>query len=205
MNHILHDLDNRSRSRRALQRFFIFQRPHENRGMIAVAADFAGQFADWFGVGSKPAVFFQHQHPHLVARVEQFRRWLVVRAPIRVRPHLLQSLDSEILQPVRQRLADSGHVLMIGHALNFHMLPVDENAVGRINRNGSHPKRRLVKVRDGVLIAHRRDELVKIRRLRRPQVRWKRHGLRRCQIPPRRNVQRRRGAGHHLAGGVINS
>ena len=85
--------------------------------MIAVAPDQALELAIQVGA-SLPSrrLSSMHQHAEPVAGVEQFGRRRVVRRAIGVAAHLLQLLDAEFLQPVRQGRADAGVVLVIAGA-----------------------------------------------------------------------------------------
>ena len=127
MNEVLHHLNERRAAGGSLPiDFFVAERPGENRGMIPVAPDHAGELAQRLGVRSEPAVFIQHQHSQLVARVEQFRGRLIVRRAIAGRTHLLQSFDAVILEAVRQRRTHASVVLVVGHALNENVLSIQE-------------------------------------------------------------------------------
>lgn len=66
VNYILHHPDNVRSGLRALERFFVPQRPHEYRRMVPVATDLPAQLAHRLRVGSNPAVFIEHQHAQLI-------------------------------------------------------------------------------------------------------------------------------------------
>ena len=60
--------------------------------------------------------------------------------------HLLQLLDAEVLQAIRQRRADAGVILVIARALDLHRLAVEEEALVGVEVNRADAERRLVAI-----------------------------------------------------------
>ena len=171
MDEILHDLHDGRALWVALKRFLVGQRPAENAGMIPVAQNLALQLAQHLRIRADPPVLVQNEHAQLIARIQQLGRRRIVRRAVSIDAHLPQFFDAKVLEPIRQRRAHPRMILMVAHALNFDVLSVDKNAVGWIKAHCAHAKGRIADIRDGVLIADRGNHVVKIGRLRRPQMR----------------------------------
>ena len=105
--------------------------------MIAVAADLVVPLAQILRVAAEQAALVHDQHAEPVAGVEQFRRGRIVRGADGVAAEFLQFRHAEILQRIRQRRADAGHVLVIAGAVKFVMLAVQQKAVGRVKAHGA--------------------------------------------------------------------
>ena len=85
--------------------FFVAHRPHEDAGMIAVAADEILKLAQPFGIRRHHARLIEDQHAQLVAGIEQLRRGRIVRGAQAVAAHLLQLAHAVVLHGVGQRRA----------------------------------------------------------------------------------------------------
>ncbi len=59
-----------------------------------------------------------------------------------LQPNSFNLCDAEILQRIRQRRADAGHVLMIAGAVKFVMLAVQQKAVRRVKADGADAEQR---------------------------------------------------------------
>ena len=118
-----------------------------------------------------------------------------------VAAHLLQHADAEGLQPVRQRRADSGVILVVAGALNLHRLPVEQEAVVGVELDGAYAKRDALGVADLVAGLDGHDGCVEVGGVDGPEGRI--YELGRCcksRAPVNANWLRGRfGSSHGLA------
>ena len=103
--------------------------------MVAIAADDAFELRLRFLVGAVVALLVDHQHAHLVARIEQGRRRRVVRAAPGVGAHLLELRDAPAVERVGDAGADARMVVMVGGAEQFDRRAVEEESALRVERD----------------------------------------------------------------------
>ena len=127
---------------------FVAHRPHEDAGVIAVAAHEILELASALRIRRHHARLIEHQHAQLVAGVEQFGRGRVVRRAEGVAAHLLQLADAVVLHGVGQRRAEPGVVLVIAGALQLDRLAVEEEALLRVELDDANAERRFVPIDD---------------------------------------------------------
>src|SRR5581483_377833 len=151
--------------------FLIGERPENDAGMIAVAADEPGQAVERLRRAAGGAIFVQHKKAEAVAGIEQLRRGGTMRGTVGVGPDFAQALEPEVLQRIGQRHADAGVILMAANALDFDVPAIEKKAALRIETNAAEAERRLHRIGYVVAAAQRRDQAVKCRRFRRPKAR----------------------------------
>ena len=95
-------------------------------------------------IHARQAVLFQHQDAQAVAGVGHLRGHGIVAGADGVHPDLLQFPEPELLQGVRNGDTHAGMVLVQVHALDFHALPVQEEALVGIEANGADAERGVI-------------------------------------------------------------
>ncbi len=151
--------------------FFVAHRPHEDAGMVAVAADEIFKLAQAFGIRRHHARLVEDQHAQLVAGVEQLRRGRIVRGAQAVAAHLLQLAHAVVLHRVGQRRAQAGVVLVIAGAFHLDRLAVEEQAFLRVELDGADAEARLVAIDNVAAGAHFGHQRVEIALFERPELR----------------------------------
>ena len=147
----------------------VAERPDDDAGMIAVAADLRSSCRDSAASLPEQAVFVHDQHAQPVAGLEQFRRRRIVRgADRRCRPSPSAG-DAEILQPSGRAAPTPAwswwlHVPLISYGLPLSRNPLSaSNATVRMPNSVSFAVHHLRRRFDGG------DQLVKLGRFGRPE------------------------------------
>ena len=128
--------------------FLVGDAPDADAGMIAVAADLPSQLRMFSRIAAEQPALVHDHHAETVAGVEQFRRGRIVRGADGVAAEFLQFCHAEILQRIRQRRADAGHVLMIAGAVDFVMLAVQQKSVRPVEAHGADAELGFLSVND---------------------------------------------------------
>ena len=110
--------------------FFVANRPHEDRGMIAVAFHQTFELAHVFRSTVEQALLVHHQHAQAIAGVEQFGSGGVVAAAVGIGAHVFEQCNPVELQVIGQGTAYSRVVLMAIDAVEFDGFAVEEDAIG---------------------------------------------------------------------------
>ena len=120
-----------------LERLFVKERPEYYRGVIAVAADHYLKVLKNLLARLKATVLVHNDHTELVARVKNFLCGQVVSATVGIRAHILESLNSVILNRIGNCNANACVVLMVAGALDLERLVVEEKSLLCIYAEGS--------------------------------------------------------------------
>ena len=147
----------------------VADRPEDDAGVVAVAADHRLELAELLGARAHEAVLVEDEEPEAIAHLEQLGRGRVVCGAIGVAAHRLQPADTELDERVRQGDADARVVLMVVGSLDDNVPAVEEEAVVGIEAHGADAERRLVTVGDRFGGADGGDEAVERRGLERPE------------------------------------
>ena len=113
---------------RALEGFFVEDRPHENARVVPVAADHPLELANVFRRGVEIPSLIHHEHSHAVADLEEFGSGRVMRATNSIHTHFLELSNAEFPHRIRHRDAHAGVVLVDAHALDFERLVIEVKA-----------------------------------------------------------------------------
>ena len=168
-NQPLHAPGDARATRSALFGLLIADGPNHHARMVTVAADQAFELAQALGIRRHHAGLVHHQHAQTVAGVKQLGRGRIVGSAVGIRAHLLEALDAVGLQPVRERRAHAGMVLVIARALDFHGLAVQEKSLIRVETNGADTELRFEAVGRRAFAIHGAQQAIKIRLFNRPQ------------------------------------
>ena len=171
LHQFLHRGGDAAAGRYALHReFLVPQRPDRHARVVAVAEHQLLEPLQMQGIAAHHPVLVHDQHAKMVAGLEQLRGRRVVGGAIGVRAHFLQLGDAEILQPVGQRRAHAGVILVIACSLEEVGLAVEEETLLRVESERADAELRLLAIHGPSAALHRGDEPVKPRRLRRPKL-----------------------------------
>ncbi len=145
--------------------------PDGDARVIPVAPDELVPLAQVQRIAAEQPVLVHDQHAEAVAGIEQLRGGRVVRGANGVAAEFLQLLEAECLQRVRNRGADAGVVLVIAGAVDLIVFAVEQKAEVRVEGHGADAENGFLAVDN--LASHRDggDELVELRRFRRPENR----------------------------------
>ncbi len=155
--------------------FFVAHRPHEDAGMIAIAAHEIRELGQAFGVRRHHARLIEDQHAELIAGLQQLWSGRVMRGADGVTAHLLQLANAVVLHGVGHGDADSGVVLVITGPLHLDGLAVEKEALLRIELERTNAEGRLIAIDDFAVRFNLGDQRVEISLLR-ATIGW---GLRR--------------------------
>ena len=154
-----------------LERLFVKERPEYYRGVIAVAADHYLEILKNLLARLEAAVLIHNDHTELVARVKHFLGGQIVSATVGVGAHILEALNSIVLNRIGNCNANARVVLMVAGALDLERLVVEEKSLLCIYAEGSEADAGAFGV-DNLAVADDLDlERVEIRRVNVPTLR----------------------------------
>src|SRR5579862_5263043 len=115
--------------------------------MVSVAKDQAAKLAQVARARSRWTLrtfcitevtgLIHHHHAQPIAGVEKLGGRRIVAATVSVGAHLLQPLDAPLEEPVRNRDADAGVVLVIARPLDLDAFTVENKSAIRVEVAGS--------------------------------------------------------------------
>ena len=148
----------------------VADRPDDDRGMVAIAADHRFELAEVIRVDAHQAVLVDDEHAETVAGIEQLRRRRIVGGAVGVAAHRLQLPDAKILQRIGQRRAHAGMVLVVVGPLDRDPHAVQEEPGVRVEADGADTEGGLRAVHGAAVVEHGRHQPVEMRRLQGPEL-----------------------------------
>src|SRR5208337_2249989 len=157
---------------------FVPSAPENYRRMVAIAADEILQvpliplieveavaIAADLPLGDFPFIegLVHYQKPQLVAEVEEFCRERVVAGADRVTAHLSQNLEPPFPDALGDSGTDAASFMMKAHAVEFDMLPVEQESSVRVEQSLADADGCFVYIEDPVVLHQRATHCVHVR------------------------------------------
>ena len=149
---------------------FVAHAPQDDGGMVAVAANHALQEVDVLAVHARQAVFLNDQNAQRVAGSQHLRRHGVMGSAVGIAAELLELFQPVGLEGVGDAAPYARMVLVHVHALQLHMLAVQEEAFVWVECDVTDADGGSVGIDQTVARIDLRIYIIYIRRFRRPQV-----------------------------------
>ena len=157
---------------------FVARAPQHDRGMVAVAMDEVGHvplvpFVEVVAVPVGADLCFRHlplveglvhdQESHAVAQVQKLLRVGIVAGAYGVTAHLSQQFEAPLPDPLGHRRPHAAGVVVQAHAVQLHLLAVQQEALVGVENRFADADGRIVLVHYPVLQAHRAADFVQVR------------------------------------------